>query len=85
MALVYSVCRCCKNKLVLPRINTVNVFKKVSSLTKSYRILDKDFANELAAGNINMKGHGKENNFPQLKMVCKFLFLANMLHAINFL
>ena len=69
MALIYSVCRCF-NKPVLHRVNIYKIFAiKVSSFTESYRILDKDFANELAAGNINMKSRGRENNFPLLKMV----------------
>ena len=53
---------------------------KVSSFTESYRILDKDFANELATGNINMKNRGRENNFPLLKMV-RFVILFISKHV----
>ena len=79
MALIYSVCRCF-NKPVLHRVNIykngkhINIYKNGYIKLESYRILDKDFANELAAGNINMKGRGRENNFPLLKMVCKLYF-----------
>ena len=31
--------------------------------------LDKQYANELAAGNINMKNGNKQNSFPCLQMV----------------
>ena len=53
---------------------------KVSSFTESYRIIDKDFANELATGNINMKNRGRENNFPLLKMV-RFVILFISKHV----
>jgi hypothetical protein len=42
----------------------------ILSLTKcQYSVLDKEFAKEMAAGNICMKSRNKENDFPYLQSV----------------
>lgn len=50
----------------------------LDSLTVNPSILDNDLANQLAAGNINMKNGEKQNSFPLLKMVSTLLLLQTV-------
>jgi hypothetical protein len=54
------------------------IYYILDSLTVNPSILDNDLANQLAAGNINMKNGEKQNSFPLLKMVSTLLLLQTV-------